>query len=178
MKIAITGHSSGMGQALTRQYKQRGHTVIGLSKRDGNDIRNINRVADQIESCDMFINNAQQGFAQTDLLFEIHNRWKGQEGKEIIVISTMMTMSGPDCDEHIPYYSQKVALENASLQLALSTLWPKITLIRPGEVNTGPHSSTQACDVDAWAESMINIIESVKPGLRVYEFALGVDYGQ
>ena len=66
MKIAITGHTSGIGQALARQYEQRGHTIVGLSKRDGNDIRNIPKIADQIESCDLFINNAQQGFYQTD----------------------------------------------------------------------------------------------------------------
>lgn len=178
MKIAITGHTSGIGQALARQYEQRGHTIVGISKRDGNDIRNIQRTADLIESCDMFVNNAQHNFAQTDLLFEIHRRWKDIENKEIIVISTMMTMSGPINDEHIPYYTQKVALENASLELALSTMWPKITLIRPGEVMTGSHSSEVACNVDDWAESMINTIEAVKPGIRIYEFSLGVDYGQ
>jgi len=176
MKIAITGHTSGIGQALARQYEQRGHTIVGLSKRDGNDIRNIQRTSDLIESCDMFVNNAQHNFAQTDLLFEVHRRWKDQQ-KEIIVISTMMTMSGPMNNEHIPYYTQKIALEHASLELAQTSLWPKITLVRPGEVHTGDHSGPLAFkDVNTYAETIINIIESAPKGLRVYEFSLGVDY--
>jgi len=176
MKIAITGHTSGIGQALARQYEQRGHTIVGLSKRDGNDIRNIPKIADQIESCDLFINNAQQGFYQTDLLFEIHRRWKNQQGKEIVVISSMSTMMDPEKEEVIKYHTQKVALERATLSLATNTLWPKLTLVRPGAVLTGEFSRSNACDVDEWAKSMINIIESVSLGLRIYEFSLGPDY--
>lgn len=175
MKIAITGHTSGIGQALAKQYTDRGHEIVGLSKRHGNDIRNFKKIADKIEPCDIFINNAQQHYAQTDLLFEMHQRWSGIEGKEIIVISTMTTLVGP-MDQQIDYYTQKVALDTASLELAKSSLWPKIMLVRPGEVKTGRHSGPLACDVDVWAESMVDIIESVKPGLRIYEFSLGVDY--
>lgn len=175
MKIAITGHTSGIGKALACQYEQRGHTIIGLSKREGNNIQNIPKVADQIEPCDMFINNAQQGFAQTELLFEMHRRWKGQRDKEIITISTMMTLSGPS-DGLIDYYSQKVALEHATLELAKSSLWPKQTLIRPGEVRTGKHSGPLACDVDQWAETVIKILETIPPELRIYGFSLGVNY--
>jgi len=176
MKIAITGHTSGIGKALASQYKSRGHDILGLSYREGHDIRDVDRTANQIDSCDMFINNAQQAFAQTELLHEVHQRWKNKVGKEIIVISTMSTMSGPEPGK-IDYYVQKVALENAVLELAKSSLWPKITLIRPGEVKTGPHSGPLACDVDQWAETVVNIIETVPPELRIYEFSLGVNYG-
>lgn len=176
MKIAITGHTSGIGRALAKQYEQRGHTIIGLSKRDGNDIRDIQRIADKIESCDMFINNAQQAYAQSDLLFEIHKRWKNQSGKEIIAVSTMMTLSGPDVEKHIEYYVQKVALENAVLELAKSGIWPKILLLRPGGVYTGDHSDSTACDVDQWAETVIKLIETVPPELRIYEFSLGTNF--
>jgi nucleoside-diphosphate-sugar epimerase len=176
MKIAITGHTHGIGRALAQQYEQRGHTIVGLSKREGNDIRNINSIADKIESCDLFINNAQQGYAQTDLLFEVQRRWQGLD-KEIIVISTMSTMSGPQ-PEHVEYYVQKVALENAVLELAKSSPWPKITLIRPGEVHTGSHSTETACDVDQWAETVVRLIETVPPELRLFEFSLGSNYEQ
>jgi len=88
-----------------------------------------------------------------------------------------MTMSGPMNNEHIPYYTQKIALEHASLELAQTSLWPKITLVRPGEVHTGDHSGPLAFkDVNTYAETIINIIESAPKGLRVYEFSLGVDY--
>ena len=61
MKIAITGHTAGIGKALTNQYVNQGHEIVGLSKREGNNIRNIPKICDQIEPCDMFINNAQSG---------------------------------------------------------------------------------------------------------------------
>ena len=90
MKIAITGHSAGIGQALAKIYTEQGHEVIGLSRRIGYNIRSIPKVASVIESCDVFINNAQVGFAQTELLWEVWNRWRGQN-KTIINISTQMT---------------------------------------------------------------------------------------
>ena len=78
MKIAITGHSAGIGQALAKQYEARGHEIVGLSKRYGHNIKTIPKIADHIEPCDMFINNAQSGFAQTELLFEMARRKIGR----------------------------------------------------------------------------------------------------
>ena len=89
MKIAITGHTAGIGQALAKLYGQQGHQIVGLSRREGNNIRNIPKIADQIESCDMFVNNAQAGYAQTELLFEMAQRWQGTK-KHIVVISTKL----------------------------------------------------------------------------------------
>ena len=43
MKIAITGHSAGIGQALAKQYEARGHEIVGLSKRYGHNIKKIGR---------------------------------------------------------------------------------------------------------------------------------------
>ena len=77
MKIAITGHTAGIGQALAKKYQSAGHEIVGLSQREGNNIRVIPKICDQIESCDMFINNAQAGYAQTELLFEMAKRWQG-----------------------------------------------------------------------------------------------------
>jgi nucleoside-diphosphate-sugar epimerase len=77
MKIAITGHTAGIGQALSTVLQQRGHEIVGLSKRNGHNIRNISKIADLIEPCDLFVNNAQVGYAQTELLYEVWQRWQG-----------------------------------------------------------------------------------------------------
>ena len=90
MKIAITGGTAGIGQALGNAYESRGHEVVRLSRRTGHNIRVIPKIADAIEPCDLFVNNAQAGYAQTELLFEMAQRWAGTR-KHIIVISTMMT---------------------------------------------------------------------------------------
>ena len=90
-RIAITGHSAGIGQAFAKIYKEQGHEVVGLSRRNGFNIRNIPKLLGEIESCDIFINNAQIGFAQTELLFAVHQAWQGVPNKQIISISTLMT---------------------------------------------------------------------------------------
>lgn len=177
MKIAITGHSAGIGQALAKQYQKRGHEIVGLSKRDGNNIRNIPKIIDQIEPCDMFINNAQAGFAQTELLFELSKRWTGL-GKHIMVISTMMTEYPvsvlPDMTE---YWCQKTALELAVSQLKNQKLGIKFTIVRPGDIATNVNKTVPpSADVDHWAETLVNIFELTDPDLTITELSLGPRY--
>ena len=119
MKIAITGGTAGIGQALGNKYEALGHEVVRLSRRTGHNIRVIPKMADAIQPCDLFINNAQAGYDQSELLFAMADRWQGTK-KHIIVISTQMTQSpvsslpGLDMDQ---YRIQKVALEESVRQL-------------------------------------------------------------
>jgi nucleoside-diphosphate-sugar epimerase len=132
MKIAITGHSAGIGKALEKIYTEQGHEVIGLSRRNGYNICVRPKIADMIEPCDMFINNAQQAWAQTELLFEIWRRWQGQE-KIIVNISTQMTEEksapGPELDL---YLVQKKTLEIAQEVLSERNSLPRQLLVKPG----------------------------------------------
>jgi hypothetical protein len=177
MKIAITGHSAGIGQALAKQYEQRGHEIVGLSRRNGYNIRSLPKVADQIEPCDWFINNAQSGYAQTELLFEMARRWHNVKDKYIINISTMMTVNPTvDHESLLEYQNQKKALELAHWSIGHNQDWPQMTLVKPGEVLTGDHSGPRACNVDVWAEKVVDTLESIDPTLKVYELSLGVNY--
>ena len=177
MKIAITGHTAGIGQALSNEYTRQGHEIVGLSKRYGNNIRNIPKICDHIEPCDIFVNNAQAGYAQTELLFEMAARWQGT-GKHIIVISTMMTqdpisvLSGLDMDH---YRIQKLALEQAVHQLRHRRLGVKITIVRPGNIATGPDKTVPpAADVDNWARTLLNILDMAKHNnLSLPDISLG-----
>lgn len=177
MRIAITGHSAGIGLALSKVYQELGHEVLGLSRRNGFNIRSVPKVANAIESCDMFINNAQAGFAQTELLFEVAQRWQAQE-KTIIVISTMMTQSPvasiPGFDM-MEYRVQKIALEEACRQLRYFLKGtPKIILVKPGGVATQPGNTTPPyANVDLWAKSLVRILDSVTPEMKINEIALG-----
>lgn len=176
MKIAITGHSAGIGQALATQYKRQGHEIVGLSKRDGHNIRNIPKIADLIEPCDVFVNNAQSGYAQTELLIEIAKRWQGTK-KHIIVISTMMTQDPISCISGIDmmhYRIQKQTLEETVKQLRHQNLNLQLTIVRPGNIATSPDKTVPpSADVDVWAETLIQIFESVKPNLVIPEISLG-----
>jgi len=177
MKIAITGHTAGIGQALCKLYTTQGHEVVGLSKRDGNNIRNIPKIADQIEPCDIFVNNAQAGYAQTELLFEMAQRWKGTK-KHIIVISTMMTqdpvstLDGLDMDQ---YRVQKVTLEEAIKQVRHRRLGLRITIVRPRNIATSPDKTVPpAADVDNWAQTLLTLLETAENnGLKIPDISLG-----
>lgn len=178
-KIAITGHSAGIGQALSRIYESQGHEIVGLSRRNGYNIRSIPKLVSMIEPCDIFVNNAQVGFAQTELLFAVYEAWQ-QKNKTIINISTMMTLepisSLPGLDM-MQYYVQKKALEEAIIQLRGLQQWPKLCLVKPGGVATQPGQTNPRpyANVDVWAKQIINVLDS-GPDLEVYEISLGVKF--
>lgn len=155
MKVAITGGTAGIGLALTNQFEANGHEVLALSRRNGYNIRSIPKIAGMIETCDMFINNAQAGFAQTELLFEIWRRWEGQT-KTIVNISTEMTsLSLPPKQEWDEYLIQKKTLELAEALLTERSVWPKQILIKPGAVATQPgQEPPQYKNVDDYARGV------------------------
>lgn len=160
MKVAITGGTAGIGLALAKQFEANGHKVVALSRRNGYNIRSIPKVAGMIEPCDMFINNAQVGFAQTELLFEVWRRWQGQT-KTIVNISTQMTdMILPPKQEWDEYLVQKKALELAENLLTERNIWPKQILIKPGAIATQPGQEPPLYkDVDEYAHGVYEWIQ-------------------
>lgn len=177
MKIAISGHTAGIGQALANEYQQLGHEIIGLSRREGHNIRNTPKICDLIEPCDMFINNAQAGYAQTELLFEMAQRWAGTK-KHIMVISTMMTqdpvsvLPGLDMDQ---YRVQKVALEEAVRQIRNRKIGVRLTIVRPGNIATSADKTVPpAADVDNWAKTLVQMLDTANAkNLCIAEISLG-----
>jgi hypothetical protein len=128
----------------------------------------------------LFVNNAQTGFAQTELLFSVYKEWQGKENKKIINIGTLMTaeptstLPGLEMTE---YYVQKVALEEAIKQLRYNRDWPKLCLIKPGAVATQPGqiSPRPYADVIVWAQKIVDILDAGS-NLEVQELSLGVNY--
>jgi len=179
MKIAITGHTAGIGKAFAEQLAQRGHSIVGISRREGENVRRIPHTASLIESCDLFINNAQTGYAQTELLYKVWSRWQGKE-RYIWNISTMMTESPvnstPDGQDDITmsqYRNQKLALEEASQQLRFKSSWPRISVIRPGGVGTQEQfDNTNKADVNIWVKSIIDTF-SHNDNISISEISVG-----
>ena len=175
MKVAITGHTAGIGQALAKEYALDGQEVIGLSQREGNNIRNTFKICDQIEPCDVFVNNAQAGYAQTELLFEMAQRWHGTN-KHIIVVSTMMTQDPVALDAGLDQYRiQKVALEQAVGQLRNRRLDVKITIVLPGYIATQPGQTVPpAADVNNWARTLLDLLDmAARNELNIPDISLG-----
>jgi nucleoside-diphosphate-sugar epimerase len=181
MKIAITGHTAGIGRCFAEYLANRGHEIVGLSKRDGNNIRNVSKIVAQITECDMWINNAQSGYAQTELLYKIVEAWKDDCSKMIWNISTMMTtqsnvpiIEGLSSTALMEYKNQKRALEDAHHELKHKG--PRLCLIRPGAVATQPYnqSGVNAADVDQWVSAVCDFyIQCRANNLWPEEIALG-----
>lgn len=180
MQIAITGHTAGIGHALAKILESRGHKIVGISRRTGDNIRRKEHVANLIAPCDLFINNAQIEYAQTELFYAVWERWQGQKGKYIWNISTIMTeqpVNGiPDGQEDIKmsaYRNQKIALEEASRQLRFKNAWPCISIIRPGGVATqAQFDNDNKADVYQWAQSIIDIF-SLNEYINISEISVG-----
>tara|TARA_B100000900_G_scaffold131805_1_gene111527 strand:- start:1686 stop:2195 length:510 start_codon:yes stop_codon:yes gene_type:complete len=163
MKIAITGHKKGIGKAFAEQLAERGHSIVGISRSDGENIRRTAHTASLIEPCDMLINNAISMYAQTELLFEVWHRWKdSKEERHIWNISTKVCewdrdqhINGLTMRESMQYRNQKMALELAHVQLHSQESNVQMKLIRPGSVNTQSFSSPDSISADEFVKKVI-----------------------
>jgi NADP-dependent 3-hydroxy acid dehydrogenase YdfG len=91
MKIAITGHSKGLGKALYDALIKKGHTCYGFSRSNSYDItdqEDQKAIIHKAKDCDVFINNAWKDFAQEQLLDMIYDHWQTVEGKTIVLINS------------------------------------------------------------------------------------------
>lgn len=175
MKIAITGHTHGIGKAFAEQLAARGHEIIGISRSEGGNIRRTLHTATLIEPASLFINNAQSNYAQTELLYEVWKRWAGwlpEKHKWIWNISTQMVTRPTSTNIASQYRNQKIALEEASIQLQYKEAWPKISIIRPGEVATHGNWYNTKSDVNVWVKSVIDTFTQ-NENLHVTELSIG-----
>lgn len=163
MKIAITGHTAGIGKAFASYLEHRGHEIVGLSKRDGNNIRNIPKIAEKILDCDMFINNAQAGFAQTELFLYVVDAWYQNPEKMIWNISTQMSadynmpeVSGMATTSLALYRTQKRSLDDATKTVISQGTRCRCITIRPGAVATQPYNvaNENSAEVDVWVSTV------------------------
>ena len=163
MKIAITGHRKGIGQAFAEQLSARGHEIVGISRSDGENIRRTAHTASIIETCDMLINNAISFYAQTELLFEVWHTWQHtKEVRHIWNISTKVCERDHDIDikgltmrESMQYRNQKMALELAHHQLNFQSSNIKMELIRPGNVRTQSFSDPDAMTAEDYVKQVL-----------------------
>jgi|TARA_R110002012_G_C11468884_1_gene593744 NAD(P)-dependent dehydrogenase (short-subunit alcohol dehydrogenase family) len=154
-KIAITGHTRGIGLALTERLDQDNYEVRGYSKSNGFNILRPNGVIKDIIDwdADVFVNNAYAPEAQSRLLYKIYEQWVD---KPKLIINMGATSSdsinnfaqlgyNPDWT---PYVSDKARLDWASLQLS-NQFKPgmcRVTMIKPGFVDT---------DSTAWLKGLV-----------------------
>jgi nucleoside-diphosphate-sugar epimerase len=130
MKIAITGHTQGLGLAFCNYFKD--HEVIGFSRSGGYDIVDPtvrNKILQELQGADIFINNAYNDFddSQLQLLISAYNLWQGTN-KVIVNISSRYT-TGPE------KYCKDKAQQDIFCKSKEFTL-PYIINLKPGLIDT------------------------------------------
>ncbi len=139
MKIAITGHSKGLGKALFEFLSQK-HKIIGFSRSNGYDIKSPGdrkKIIKESKDCDVFINLVHNYYHQTDLLLELHKSWKGLQ-KYIINIGTSAVDNGDFGigDYQLSEYKvQKTTLVDMITTLKTSFQYPILKLYVISEIN-------------------------------------------
>lgn len=150
-RLAVTGHTSGLGQAIYQLYP----SSVGFSRSNGYDISNADdraRIINQSSQCDVFVNNAYAGNAQIDLLYELFANWHDSDRFIINISSNSGDGIKPDPNRYAVY---KSALDKASQQLTYRKSRCKICNLRFGWLDTprvahvtdAKISMADACDV-------------------------------
>lgn len=169
MKIAITGHSRGLGAEISKRYTELGHQVFGFSRSNGYDLRNwdhMQRMLDQIEQCDWFFNVAKPDFVQTTILYELWKRWQNQNKFIVNISSGVSTMPVLPAtlfnDANMDLYrTAKVSLNEACKQLNFKSMCPHIILINPMHLYGNPITLQEQEKLQAWTSILINIIDQI-----------------
>jgi NADP-dependent 3-hydroxy acid dehydrogenase YdfG len=147
MKIAITGHTKGIGKATIDLLTSNGYEVIGFSRQNGWDFNDPSTRKDFISELkkgnyDCFINNAyphkyyqnMEGFFQVELLNQAWLLWEKDSSKTIIVIGSNNADNGKNYFH--PFSIHKRALDETCKQLRNTRSWPHIINIKPSYVDT------------------------------------------
>ncbi len=135
MRIAITGHTKGIGKACADIFSE--HEVLGFSRSNGFDINEPEEIFKSAGDCDVFINNAYSHRHQIDLFNLFYNSWE-DTNKHIINVNSIVKypIQRPILEK---YKKDKVALQNAVDDVYLGAKGHgscKVTNINPGLVAT------------------------------------------
>ena len=98
-KIAIIGHTKGIGKAIPDLYRKKNYTVVGLSSSNGYDLQCSQvEIMEQLDDCQLIVLNAYVGRGQMTLLKRIYGKFVFEDKKVAVITSTSGTPIGMDED--------------------------------------------------------------------------------
>ena len=104
-KIAIVGHTRGIGKAISDLYQKKNYEVIGLSSSNGYDLQFSQvEIMEQIDDCRLIVINAYVGGGQMTLLKRIYGKYLFENKKVAVITSTSGTPIGADEELGNPEY--------------------------------------------------------------------------
>ena len=114
-KIAIIGHTRGIGKAIADLYRKKKYTVVGLSSSNGYDLHCSQvEIMEQLDDCQLIVLNAYVGGGQMNLLKRIYGKFVFEDKKVVVITSTSGTPIGEDGEfldpEYVEYCKNKKTL--------------------------------------------------------------------
>jgi NADP-dependent 3-hydroxy acid dehydrogenase YdfG len=144
MKIVITGHNKGLGKSLSQVFKSQDNTIVGFSRTYNCDI-NVEEdrltILKELETAELFINNAYDPVGQTELLRKAIELWEGTN-KFIINIGSKCTSSfintvdNPFVRNFIDVYTVAKQEQEQLIKSRLRGSFPRIMNVVPGVIDT------------------------------------------
>ena len=172
LKIAITGHTEGIGKEIYDYFELFGHNVKGFARANGYDLSvDYQKVIDEIIEwdADIVYNNAwsygNQG--QLHILKTLHEHWKDK--KKSIISTGSASGYAKDKVGNDVYANDKEALSEYAKKSAM--LWPhknkcKVQNVSFGYVQTkflkGVHNFENYIPVEAAARILIDLYHDRK----------------
>jgi len=134
LKIAITGHSKGIGKACYDLLSEE-HEVIGLSRSNGYTIDEVEHIILVANSCDVFINNAYSGTQQSIIFDRLFQMWRNDDMKTIVNINSRSKYDGVRTSL---YGADKKHLDHIAQSNVFSDMNKRVRVINinPGYVDT------------------------------------------
>ena len=154
MKIAITGHTRGLGKTLLARLPD----AVGFSRAEIS-IDDTDALVSAVEPFDVFINNACSGFSQTRVLLALFERWKYTD-KTIVNIGSRSKY--PNISKGFEYSAAKASLSHTSDSLRfLADRRCRIIDINPGLMQSDLPSVTysEVADAVLWAINLPGHVE-------------------
>jgi hypothetical protein len=112
MKVAITGHTQNLGKVLYTLLKKE-NEVIGFSRTNNYPLENYEKIIQDANECDVFINNTYHPIYQQKIFEGLFEEWKYKE-KTIFNILTSAILNNGIIDE---YRESKLNLQKSSINL-------------------------------------------------------------
>lgn len=149
MKVAITGHTNGIGLGLYNYFVENKHEVIGFSRTNGYTMPEANeRILEQIVDCDIFINNSEPILSQAFFMKKLWPLWWDKE-KTIIVIGSVLSKIVTEIPEFGKAQLDKKILDFECRKITYDMREGRkcvITSIHPSFVKTNLHSEFKVPD--------------------------------
>lgn len=138
MKVAITGHTRGIGAEIYNYFSAQGHECVGFSRATGHDIVKSDsrqQIISGLADCDIFVNNAcsRSDDSQLYMLQEAYELWKDADKIIINVGSRAGDFVHQSDHPQIEYFKMKERQDKFCASKH-NKVW--LINLRPGTVDT------------------------------------------